>query len=160
MFIVDRELERLKRAGTPIRVGMVGAGFMARGIARQMLHYTKGMELAAISNRHLEGARKAYAESGESNVTHVRCVDELDDCIARGHRAITDDPMLLCNANGIDAILEVTGTIEFAADVVMRAIARAKHVVMMNAELDGTLGPIINRITLRNGEGVVLAKVR
>ena len=89
MFIVDRELERLKRAGTPIRVGMVGAGFMARGIARQMLHYTKGMELAAISNRHLEGARKAYAESGESNVTHVRCVDELDDCIARGQRAIT-----------------------------------------------------------------------
>ena len=37
MFIVDRELERLHRAGTPIRVGMVGAGFMARGIAHQML---------------------------------------------------------------------------------------------------------------------------
>jgi len=151
MFIVDRELERLKRAGTPIRVGMVGAGFMARGIARQMLHYTKGMELVAISNRHLEGARKAYAESGESNVTHVRCVDELDDCIARGQRAITDDPMLLCNANGIDAILEVTGTIEFAADVVMRAIARAKHVVMMNAELDGTLGPILKIYADRAG---------
>ncbi|WGR91227.1 hypothetical protein MTX20_22145 [Bradyrhizobium sp. ISRA435] len=151
MFIVDRELERLKRAGTPIRVGMVGAGFMARGIARQMLHYTKGMELAAISNRHLEGASRAYAESGESNVTHVRSVDELDDCIARGQRAITDDPMLLCNANGIDAILEVTGTIEFAADVVMRAIARAKHVVMMNAELDGTLGPILKVYADRAG---------
>jgi predicted homoserine dehydrogenase-like protein len=151
MFIVDRELERLKRAGTPIRLGMVGAGFMARGIARQMLHYTKGMELAAISNRHLEGARKAYAESGESNVRHVRCLDELDDCIARGQRAITDDPMLLCNAKGIDAILEVTGTIEFAADVVMRAIARAKHVVMMNAELDGTLGPILKIYADRAG---------
>src|SRR5216683_8060098 len=154
MFIVDRELERLKRAGTPIRVGMVGAGFMARGIARQMLHYTKGMELAAISNRHLEGARKAYAESGESNVTHVRCVDELDDCIARGQRAITDDPMLLCNANGIDAILEVTGTIEFSAYVVMRAITCAKHVVMMNAELDGTLGPILK--TYADRAGVVI----
>src|SRR3982074_2114790 len=138
-------------AGTPIRVGMVGAGFMARGIARQMLHYTKGMELVAISNRHLEGARKAYAESGQSNVPHVRGVDELDDCIARGQRAITDDPMLLCNANGIDAILEVTGTIEFAADVVMRAIARAKHVVMMNAELDGTLGPILKIYADRAG---------
>ncbi|KWV47678.1 NAD(P)-dependent oxidoreductase [Bradyrhizobium macuxiense] len=143
MFIVDRELERLQRAGTPIRVGMVGAGFMAKGIVRQMLHYTKGMELAAISNRHLEGARKAYAESGESNVRHVRTADELDDCIARGQRAITEDPMLLCDANGIDLILEVTGAIEFAAHVVMRAITRAKHVVMMNAELDGTLGPIL-----------------
>src|SRR5262249_30669003 len=159
MFIVDRELERLERAGDPIKVGMVGAGFMASGIASQMLHYTKGMELAAISNRHLEGARKAYAESGEGNVIHVRSVDELDHCIARGRRAITDDPMLLCDAAGIDVILEVTGTIEFAADVVMRAIARRKHVVMMNAELDGTLGPILKtyadraKIVITNTEG-------
>src|SRR5712691_7838889 len=154
MFIVDRELERLKRAGTPIRVGMVGAGFMARGIARQMLHYTKGMELTAISNRHLDGARKAYAASGENDVTHVRSVDELNDAIARGRRAITEDPMLLCDADGIDVILEVTGAIEFAAHVVMRAIARSKHVVMMNAELDGTLGPILK--TYADRAGVVI----
>jgi predicted homoserine dehydrogenase-like protein len=154
MFIVDRELERLERAGTPIRVGMVGAGFMASGIARQMLRYTKGMELVAISNRHLEGARKAYAESGEDNVIHVRSVDALDDCIARGRRAITDDPMLLCDATGIDVILEVTGTVEFAAHVAMRAIAQHKHVVMMNAELDSTLGPILK--TYADRAGVVI----
>lgn len=143
MFIVDRKLEELQRAGRPIRVGMVGAGFMAAGIARQMLHYTKGMELVAISNRHIDGARKTYAESGESDVVHVRSVDQLDGCIAQKRRAITDDPMLLCDAGGIDAILEVTGAIEFAAHVVMRAIARRKHVIMMNAELDGTIGPIL-----------------
>ena len=154
MFIVDRELERLQQAGTPIRVGMVGAGFMARGIARQMLHYTKGMELAAISNRHLDQARAAYAESGQDDVTHVRSVEELDHCIAGGQRAITEDPMLLCDANGIDAILEVTGTIEFSAHVVMRAIARRKHVIMMNAELDGTLGPILK--TYADRAGVVI----
>ena len=143
MFIVDRKLEELQRAGRPIRVGMVGAGFMAAGIARQILHYTTGMELVAISNRHLEGARKAYAESGETNVAHVRSVDQLDGCIARKRRAITDNPMLLCEAGGIDAVLEVTGAIEFAAHVAMRAIARRKHVIMMNAELDGTIGPIL-----------------
>jgi predicted homoserine dehydrogenase-like protein len=154
MFIVDRELERLQRTGTPIRVGMVGAGFMAKGIARQMLQYTKGIELAAICNRRVDEARKAYAESGESKVMQVRRVDELEDCIARGHRAITDDPMLLCNADGIDVILEVTGTIEFAAGVVMQAIARTKHVVMMNAELDGTLGPILK--TYADRAGVVI----
>jgi predicted homoserine dehydrogenase-like protein len=154
MFIVDRELERLERAGAPIKVGMVGAGFMAKGIARQMLHYTEGMELAAISNRDVDGARKAYAESGEGNVVHVRSPGELDNCIARGQRAITNDPMLLCDCDGIDVILEVTGTIEFAAAVVMRAIARGKHVVMMNAELDGTLGPILK--THADRAGVVI----
>jgi len=40
MFIVDRELERLERSATPIRVGMVGTDFMAKGSARQMLLYT------------------------------------------------------------------------------------------------------------------------
>jgi predicted homoserine dehydrogenase-like protein len=154
MFIVDRELERLERAGMPIRVGMVGAGFMAKGIARQMLHYIQGMELVAISNCHLDGARVVYAESGETNVTHVRSVGELDECIAHGQHAITDNPMLLCDAAGIDVVLEVTGTIEFAAAVVMRAIAQRKHVVMMNAELDGTLGPILK--TYANRAGVVI----
>jgi predicted homoserine dehydrogenase-like protein len=154
MFILDRELERLERAGAPIRVGMVGAGFMARGIARQMLRYTKGMELAAISNRHLDGARSAYAESGEANVVHARSVDELDACIVRGQRAIVDNPMLLCDANEIDVILEVTGAIEFATHVVMRAIVRRKHVAMMNAELDGTIGPILK--TYADRAGVVI----
>jgi predicted homoserine dehydrogenase-like protein len=154
VFILDRELERLERAGTPIRVGMVGAGFMATGIARQMLRYTKGMELVAISNRHLEGARRAYAESGENDVAHAGSVDQLDDCIACGRRAITDNPMLLCDADRIDVILEVTGTIDFAARVAMRAIARRKHVVMMNAELDGTLGPILK--TYADRAGVVI----
>jgi predicted homoserine dehydrogenase-like protein len=154
MFIVDRELDRLKRAGTPIRVGMVGAGFMASGIARQMLHYTTGIELAAISNRHVQAARKVYTDCGSDNIVHVRSVGELNDCIARGRRAITDDPMLLCDAEGINVLLEVTGTIEFAAAVVMRAISRGKHVVMMNAELDSTLGPILK--TYADRKGVVI----
>src|SRR5260370_34229814 len=112
------------------------------------------MELRAISNRHVEGARKAYAESGEDDVTHVRPVDELDDCIIQGRRAITDDPRLICDAKGVDTVLEVTGAVEFAARVVMRAIARGKHVVMMNAELDGTVGPILK--TYADRAGVVI----
>jgi predicted homoserine dehydrogenase-like protein len=138
---------------------MIGAGFMARGIVRQMLQYTKGMELAAISNRRPDVARKVYAESGEMDPLYVQSADELDACIARGQRAVTDNPMVLCEAAGIDVILEVTGTIEFAAHVVMRAIARRKHVVMMNAELDSTLGPILKQhadqagVVITNTEG-------
>jgi predicted homoserine dehydrogenase-like protein len=151
VFIVDRELEKRARAGSPVRVGMVGAGFMARGIALQILKYVQGMELAAISNRHVEEARRAYAEAGEENVVTVKSVGELQDAIAQGRRAVTDDPMLLCDAEGIDAIVEVTGAVEFSAHVVMRAIERKKHVAMMNAELDSTLGPILKVYADRAG---------
>ncbi len=151
MFIVDRELERRAKAGNPVRVGMVGAGFMARGIALQMLRYVQGMELAAISNRHVDEARRAYAEAGEENVVIVESVGELEDAIRRGRRAITDNPMLLCEAEGLDAIVEVTGAVEFSAHVVMRAIECGKHVAMMNAELDGTIGPILKLYADRAG---------
>lgn len=143
MIIVDKALESRHVQGKPIRVGMVGAGFMGRGIALQIASAVKGMKLVAIANRHVDGARRAYAEAGIDNPAVVGSVGELDDAIDRGQAAITDDPMLLCEAAGIEAIIEVTGTIEFAAGVVMRAITHGKHVVMMNAELDSTLGPIL-----------------
>lgn len=143
MFIVDRELEKRKRAGKPIRVGMVGAGSMGRAIARQMLRHTQGMKLVAISNRHVGAAGQAYAEGGEENVVTVRSAAELQDAISIGRPAVTDDPMLLCEAEGIDAIVEVTGTVEYAARVALHAIACRKHLAMMNAELDSTLGPIL-----------------
>ena len=36
MIIVDRALEQRERDGNPIRVGMIGAGFMGRAMARQI----------------------------------------------------------------------------------------------------------------------------
>jgi len=42
---------------------MVGAGFMARGIALQMCGAVPGVKLAAISNRHIDGAKRAYEEA-------------------------------------------------------------------------------------------------
>ena len=44
---------------------------------------------------------------------------------------------------GIDCILEVTGAIDFGARVALEAFKHKKHVIAMNAELDGTIGPIL-----------------
>ena len=63
MIIVDRALEQRQREGRPVRVGMVGAGFMGRGVAARITA-TPGLELVAVSNRHLAGAERAYREAG------------------------------------------------------------------------------------------------
>jgi predicted homoserine dehydrogenase-like protein len=143
MIIVDKALEKRQSEGKPIRVGMIGAGFMARGIALQICKFVPGMELVAISNRHLEGAKRAYAEAGVENFKVVETVTQLENCIARKQYAVTDNALLLCQAGGIDAIIEVTGAVEFGAHVVLSAIQHGKHVIMMNAEVDGTIGPIL-----------------
>lgn len=143
MIIIDKALEQRHAEGNPIRVAMVGAGFMARGIALQFANAVRGMKLVAISNRTVEGAIRAYAEAGIHNVVQVETLNELEDAIASDHYAVTDNGLLLAVAEGIDAIIEVTGTIEFASHIVLNAIQHKKHVILMNAELDGTIGPIL-----------------
>jgi predicted homoserine dehydrogenase-like protein len=143
MIIVDRALAARAEAGNPVKVGMIGAGFMGRGIANQIANSVPGMELVAISNRNLDAAKRAYSEAGIENFKVANTVTELEDAIANGGYAVTEDAMLLCRAEGIDALIEVTGAVEFGAHVIMEAIAHRKHVIMMNAELDGTVGAIL-----------------
>ena len=75
MIIVDEALAKRERDGKPIRFGLVGAGYMGRGIALQVLKYVKGMRLAAISNRTLPEAIRAYNQAG----VEPKKVDNLDE---------------------------------------------------------------------------------
>jgi predicted homoserine dehydrogenase-like protein len=143
MIIIDRALQARAAAGNPIKVGMIGAGFMGRGIANQIINSVPGMELVAISNRRIDAAKQAYLEAGIEDIQVVATVSELENAIANGKYAVTEDAKLLCRAEGIDALIEVTGAVEFGAHIVMEAIAHRKHIIMMNAELDGTIGPIL-----------------
>jgi predicted homoserine dehydrogenase-like protein len=151
MIIVDRALQKRAEDGNPIKVAMMGAGAMGRGIANQIINSVPGMKLVAICNRHLDKAKQAYEEAGVQETTVVHTVTSLEAALTQNKYAITDDAMLLCQAEGIDALIEVTGTIEFAAKVVMEAIAYRKHIILMNAELDGTIGPILKVYADRAG---------
>ncbi len=155
MIIIDTALREREAAGSPVMVGMIGAGFMARGIANSILNSIPGMRLAAIANRTIDTAIRAYDEAGASDVVVASTADELQDALRAGRPVVTDDPMLVAEAPGIEVILEVTGTVEYAAHVVLRAIASGKHVVLMNAELDGTIGPILK--ARADAAGVVLS---
>jgi predicted homoserine dehydrogenase-like protein len=155
MIIIDRALQTRAAAGNPIKVGMIGAGFMGRGIANQIVNSVPGMELVAISNRQIDAAKQAYSEAGIEDIQVVATVSELEDAIANGKYAVTEDAKLLCRAEGIDALIEVTGAVEFGAQIVMEAIAHCKHVIMMNAELDGTIGPILK--VYADKAGVILS---
>ena len=142
MIIVDTALARRQAEGRPIRVGMIGAGFQASGIALQIMTATQGMTLCAVANRNIAAAVGVFGQAG---IQPVRCDSQaaLEDAIKAGRAAVTEDAEALARAEGLDAIIEVTGSIEFAARAVVAALEAGKHVVQMNAELDGTVGPIL-----------------
>ena len=142
MIIVDTALARRAAEGRPIRAGIVGAGFQGAAIVRQIVTATPGMVVAAVANRHLDKARAALADVG---VEPTVCANHgaIEAAIAAGRTAVTEDALGLAGADGIDVVVEVTGSLEYAAQVVLAAISAGKHVVQMNAELDGTVGPIL-----------------
>jgi predicted homoserine dehydrogenase-like protein len=143
MIIVDNALKRRQAEGRPIKVGLIGAGYMGQGIAIQIEKHVIGMHLAAISNRTPNKATQAYLGAGITTSTLVTTAAQLEDAISGSGYAVTDDPMLLCESDSIDVLIEATGDVEFSAHVVARAIENQKHVVLMNAELDATVGPIL-----------------
>ncbi|MEN6453192.1 MAG: Gfo/Idh/MocA family oxidoreductase, partial [Prolixibacteraceae bacterium] len=151
MVIVDTALRKREEEKNPIRVGMIGAGFMGRGIAVQICKSVPGMQLVAISNRTLSKAAKIFEEAGVSEVHSVQKTTELEDNIIKGRVSITDNPDLLCEADGIDAIIEATGAIEFTARLILKAFEYKKHVILMNAEVDGTIGPILKKYADKAG---------
>lgn len=143
MIIVDTALANRLHSGNPVRVAMVGAGYMARGIALQIITAMPGIRLVAISNRDVAKAEGAYHGAGVDSVTRVETAAQLEDAIANGRYAVTDDPHLLCAAGAVEAIIETTGDVEFGTRVAFDAIGNGKHIVLMNAEVDASVGPIL-----------------
>ena len=144
MILVDRALKEREDSGRPILAAMAGAGFMGRGIVLQTHRYTQGIRLAAIVSRDLDQARRAFAEAGCEPVHAVDSAPALRRVLAANAYAVTQDFDLVAACDGIEAVVEVTGSIEYGASVIVKAIAAGKHVILMNAELEGTLGPILN----------------
>ena len=151
MIIVDTALRRRAAEGNPVRVALVGAGFMGRGLTNQIVNSVPGMELVAIANRTLARAEQAYAEAGVDEVREVADGAALDAAVADGVPAVTSDWRAVCDAESVDAIVEATGAVEFGCHVVVRAIEHGKHVVLMNAEVDATVGPLLSRRAIEAG---------
>ncbi|MEO5976151.1 MAG: Gfo/Idh/MocA family oxidoreductase [Chryseolinea sp.] len=154
MIIVDTALAKRQAEKNPVRVALIGAGFMGRGIVLQIVNSVPGMELVAIYNRTTEGAKRAYREAGIEDFEIVNTQSALEDRVAKGKYSITEDPFVICKAENIDVVVEVTGAVEFSSRVVFEAIKYKKHVVIMDAELDGTVGGILK--VYADKAGVVL----
>ena len=143
-MVIDRLLKERAAAGRPIRVGLYGAGFMAKGIVNQIVHSVPGMRLSAICNRHIGKAVAAYAIAG-LDATRVSDGPALARAIRDGTPAVTDDAALLYESNDLDCLIDATGAVEYGAHISLGAIAHGRDLVTMNAELDGTVGPLLKK---------------
>lgn len=150
MIIVDKYLQQRAADNMPIRVGLWGAGEMAKGMVNQIMRYTPGMEVAVIANRTVRKAMEAYEYTG-NNAIECNDLASLQNCISSGGFAVTQNAELLCEVDGLDLLVECTGTIHYAANLVFKAIQNKKHVLLFNPEIDATIGPILKVYADRAG---------
>src|SRR5713101_9048132 len=143
MILVDKALQELEAKGTPIRVAIVGAGFMSQGLANQIAHSVPGMRVVAISNRKVQRALDVFHYSGFENVAIADSQRQLDDAIRANRPTVTEDALLMSRSELVDVLVDATGSVEFGAHVVLEAFKHGKDVVLMNAEIDATIGPIL-----------------
>jgi predicted homoserine dehydrogenase-like protein len=151
MIIVDRALQAREEEGRPIRVGMIGAGFMARGLSNQIVNSIPGMRLAGIYNRNPDKAIAAYKYvSDELTPVVAESQTQADAAMEKGRPLVTADPMLLARSPHVDVLVETTGSVEFGARVLLEAFRHGKDAVLLNAEIDATIGPILQTYAARH----------
>ena len=143
MILVDNALKAREEQGRPVRVAMVGAGFMGQGLTNQIVNSVPGMRMVAVYNRHIKRAFHVYEYSGLKDIVAATTQQQLDDAIRAGKPVVTEDPFLLARSEQVDILVDVTGSVEFGAHLVLEAFKHGKDVVLMNAEIDATIGPIL-----------------
>jgi predicted homoserine dehydrogenase-like protein len=141
--IIRRAIDERQAAGNPIRVGIVGAGFAGRGVALRIVSGYPGISVVGIANRTIEEGERGYRDAGIDSFVRVSSAAELERAIAAGQPAVTDDYTLLTNSPAVEVIVEATGEVEAGSRHALAAIEGGKHLILVNAELDSSLGPIL-----------------
>jgi predicted homoserine dehydrogenase-like protein len=138
-------LKKREADGDIIRVAITGAGLIGRGTVYQV-DRTPGMTTALVVNRTPEHAAEAFRLSGRAPESIVVSDDQttLQQAIHDNRPAVTTRPEMLALLDHIDVVTEVTGAVEYGAHVAQYAIDSGKHIVMMNAETDATVGCALN----------------
>jgi len=151
MIIVDNVLQAREAEGRPIRVALIGAGFISQGLANHIVHTMPGMRLVGVFNRRLQRAFDLCQYAGVRDVVSPATQPEVELAIREGKVVATDNAFLLARSEGIDVLVDVTGSVEFGARLALEAFRHKKDVVLLNAEIDATIGPILQIYAEKHG---------
>jgi predicted homoserine dehydrogenase-like protein len=129
-------------SGNPLRVGLIGAGKLGAMFASQ-LDRIPGVQLLGVADLSVDRARAAMQRAGWSEERYD--ARSFDEAIRTGKTFLTEDAKKLIAADGMDVIVEATGVPSAGIHHALDAIENRRHIVMLTAEADILLGPLLGQ---------------
>lgn len=137
---LSRMLAERNADGRPVRVGLIGAGKFGSMILAQA-KCIPGYHIVGIADLDPVKARGSLERVGWSEDRYA--ATSFGDAMDNGTTFLTQDAKALCEAEGIECIIEATGHPIAGLRHGMAAIDAGKHVVMVNVEADVLCGALL-----------------
>lgn len=131
MTLYGKLLER-EQQNNPIKVGVVGAGQMGFGMISQ-ISTIPGMVVAGISDINLDAAKRA------ADAYNASADKKVDILTSTNFKEIV-------NSDQVEIIVDATGVPEVGAQISLETLIAKKHLVLLNVEVDITIGPLMKKL--------------
>ncbi|MFZ7120391.1 MAG: NAD(P)H-dependent oxidoreductase [Eubacteriaceae bacterium] len=154
MLNLNTKLKELEVSGKTIKMGLVGAGQMGKGMVSQVM-LMKGMIPAIVVDINVDNAIESYTLAGvkREDVVVTSKLSEANKAMEQGKFIASDNADLPAKANLIDVVVDATGVPDVGAKIALDAIMNKKHIVMLNVETDVVVGPLLKQ--LADNAGVI-----
>jgi len=149
--MMKQKLEARAEQGKPIQAGFVGAGRMGTGGMCQ-IGAMRGIRTSVIADLNTDRAARAFELCGHKreDIVFTGKTGAAEDALRKGRPVVTEDAELV-SAVGVDVVVDATGVPEVGARVATQTIKAGKHIVMLNVETDGVVGPILYDMAKKAG---------
>ena len=137
-FLKERLEERILE-NNPVRIAVVGAGFMGRSVFYQLNH-TNGIRLVAFASRRMSSIEEILSEAQGILYTVCKSAEDVHKALKSQAIPCFEDIALIPYSNP-ELIIDLTRNIECGIQLAQIAIDYGIH-FMAGAEFDAVLGPL------------------
>ncbi|MBV9784120.1 MAG: flagellar biosynthesis protein FlgA [Acidisphaera sp.] len=137
-----RSLQAREAAGKPVRVGLIGAGKFGSMFLSQVPR-TPGLHLLGIADLSPARARQSLERVGWPAERHA--ASSFAEAARTGGTFVQDDAEALIAADGLDVVIDATGSPAAGIRHALLCCRHRRHIVMVNVEADVLAGPLLAR---------------
>ncbi|WP_152657843.1 NAD(P)H-dependent oxidoreductase [Oceanobacillus sp. CFH 90083] len=129
---IYQELQIRQKENNPIKVGVIGAGQMGFGLISQISRIP-GMVVGGVSDVDKGRAQKAvdFYQSQENL--------KISTLVSTDYREVIQ-------SSNVEVVVDATGVPEVGANISLEALNSRKHLVLLNVEVDITIGSYMNSL--------------